>query len=123
MPGFVLHSSASIECTHKIPCATAPVQTRVLVGTFPAAVRSNLINVAPGCPFQVPFGVGTKPQPCITVEWANVSTRVLVMGQPLLLQAAPPPGTGPGSGVCKSAEQIPQGVPLVNFVQSRVIAT
>jgi hypothetical protein len=42
-----------------------------------------------------------------------------VMGQPLYLQAPP----GPGNGVCKSAEQIPQGIPTVKKLQTRVIAS
>jgi hypothetical protein len=71
------------------------------------------------CPFQVPIGTGTKPQPCVIVEWANVSIRVTVMGQALYLQSSP----GPGNGLCKSAEQIPQGAPTVKKLQTRVIAT
>jgi hypothetical protein len=47
------------------------------------------------------------------------SGRVLVMGQPAML--LPSPGVGPG--ICQSAEQIPQGPPVVSAVQPRVIAT
>jgi hypothetical protein len=74
-----------------------------------------MITVA-GCPFQVPIGTGTKPQPCVKVQWTLVSTRVQINGQPVLLQPAP----GPGSGVCQSVEQIPQGPPVVNVIQQRV---
>ena len=42
-------------------------------------------------------------------------TRVLVGGQPALLQTS--------TGLCLSAEQIPQGPPTVTVNQSRVIAT
>ncbi|TCV86745.1 hypothetical protein EDC63_106106 [Sulfurirhabdus autotrophica] len=97
---------------------TAPVQPRVLVSGQPVAIATNIINVGPGCPFQIPVGVGTKPQPCITVKWVNLSSRVAVMGQPVLLQVSP----GPGAGVCQSAEQIPQGPPVVSAVQPRVFA-
>ncbi len=119
MPGFILHVNMGLQCTHGIPCVTAPAQPRVLVSGQPVATTLNIINVSPGCPFQIPFGVGTKPQPCITVKSANVSTRVLVNGQPALLQANP----GPGAGVCLSAEQIPNGPPVVSAMQTRVIAT
>jgi hypothetical protein len=118
MPGFVLHSNFGMQCFHAAPCMTAPVQPRVLVSGQPVAIATNMINVAPGCPFQVPVGAGTKPQPCVTVKWANLSTRVVVMGQPVLLQATP----GPGAGVCQSAEQIPQGAPVVSAMQTRVLA-
>lgn len=119
MPGFVLHSNFGMQCTHQIPCMTSPIQQRVLVNGQPVAIATNIIQVSPGCPFQVPVVAGTKPQPCVTVKWANLSTRVLVGGQPVLLQ----PPTGSGAGVCQSAEQIPQGPPLVTAVQTRVIAT
>ena len=119
MPGLVLHAGAQVSCFHAAPAAVAPSVPRVLVSGSPVTTVSTL-PVA-GCPFQVPVGPGTKPQPCITVNWAAVSARVFAMGQPLLLQL--PPGPGPGAGVCKSVEQIPQGVPQVRAMQTRVIAS
>jgi hypothetical protein len=55
----------------------------------------------------------------VTVKWLMPAARVLVMGQPALVQ--PAPGSGPG--LCLSAEQIPNGPPLVTAVQPRVIGT
>jgi hypothetical protein len=118
MPGFMLHVGATIQCTHLAPAATAPTQPRVLVSGQPVAVSSNVILVA-GCLFQIPTPGGPKPQPCVKVQWGLQSTRVLVMGQPALLQ--PSPGTGPG--ICQSVEQIPQGPPTVSALQMRVMAT
>lgn len=120
MPGLMLHVGAQLGCTHQATATIAPGQTRVLVNAQPVATSGNQIAVA-GCPFQIPVGAGTKPQPCVKVIWANVSSRVLVMGQPVLLQA--PPGPGPGGAACQSIEQIPQGPPTVRTVQTRVIAT
>jgi hypothetical protein len=60
----------------------------------------------------VPVGAGTKPQPCVKVQWATPATRVKVLGQPVLLQSS--------SGVCQSAEQIPQGAPVIAATQTRV---
>src|SRR4051812_31703475 len=96
----------------------APSQPRVLVSGQPVATMVSLITVA-GCPFQIPVGAGTKPQPCVTVKWLMPSTRFLVGGQPAAL--LPAPGAGPG--LCQSPEQIPQGPPLVSTVQLRVIGT
>lgn len=119
MPGFMLHVGATVQCTHFAPAATAPTQPRVLVSGQPVAVSSNVILVA-GCLFQVPTPAGVpKPQPCVTVKWAMLSTRVKVMGQPVLLQ--PSPGTG--MGMCQSIEQIPQGPPTVSVMQMRVFAS
>jgi hypothetical protein len=116
MPGYVLHVGATVQCTHAATASIAPSQTRVVTLSGPAATISDLISVS-GCPFQVPIGTGTKPQPCVKVQWLLVSTRVQAGGQPLLL-ATP----GSGGGLCQSAEQIPQGPPVVAVVQQRVFA-
>ena len=117
MPGLMLHVGATSQCTHTAPATIGPGQTRVLASGLPVATVSSLITVA-GCPFQIPIGTGTKPQPCVKVQWTMVSARVQVMGQPVLLQPTP----GPGSGICQSVEQIPQGQPVVTMLQTRVIA-
>jgi hypothetical protein len=118
MPGFLLHVNATMQCTHMAPATIAPSQPRVLVSGQPIATMVSQIAVA-GCPFQVPVGAGTKPQPCMTVKWTMPSGRFVVGGQPAAL--LPAPGTGPG--ICLSAEQIPQGPPTVSVVQSRVIGS
>jgi len=118
MPGFLLHVNATAQCTHAAPATIAPSQPRVLVSGQPVATMSSVISVA-GCPFQIPIGTGTKPQPCVTVRWTMPSTRFLVNGEPAALM--PSPGSGPG--ICQSAEQIPQGPPIVSAVQARVIGS
>ena len=115
MPSFLLHVNAGLNCFHGAKATVVPSQTRVLVDNKPIANISAQITVA-GCPFQVPAGPTTKPQPCVTVKWTLASTRFTVAGQP----AALVPGPGPGPGVCQSAEQIPQGAPTVGSVQTRV---
>jgi hypothetical protein len=115
MPGYLYHVGAQAQCTHGAKATTAPKQTGVLVGGQPVATASNLTSVA-GCPFQVPVGAGTKPQPCVKVQWTMLATRVLVNGEPPILQ----PGTGTGVGVCQSVEQIPQGPPTIGQLQQRV---
>jgi hypothetical protein len=114
MPGFLLHGGATVMCTHAGPATIIPTQPRVLVSGMPVALISDQIVVA-GCAFTLP---GPKPQPCVTVKWLMPSARVTINGQPAMVIAAP--GTGPG--LCQSAEQIPQGPPIVSVVQSRVIA-
>jgi hypothetical protein len=118
MPGFLLHVNAGLQCTHIAKATIAPLQPRVVVGGQPVAPLASVIAVA-GCPFQIPVGATTKPQPCMTVKWTMPSTRFLVAGQPAALAPAP----GPGPGICQSAEQIPQGPPIVGVVQARVIGT
>lgn len=129
MPGFLLHAAAptlgaptgpppSLSCFHQMEAKVLPTQGRVWVGGYPVATALDQVVVVPVCPFQVPTPAGPKPQPCVTIKWAMVSTRILIQGQPALMQA--PPGAGLGAGVCQSAEQIPQGAPTVKSMQIRV---
>jgi hypothetical protein len=110
MPGFLLTVGSGVQCTHAAAATAQTGNTRVIVGSGPAVTASDVHTVA-GCPFTVP---GPKPQPCVTITWVP-ATRVFVNGQPAVVQV-----TGPGQGICKSAEQIPQGPPVIAAVQTRV---
>lgn len=111
MPGFLYQVGASAICPHGGQVSVASSNTRVLVGGMPAATLSDLFMVA-GCAFTVP---GPKPQPCVKVQWLVPAARVLINGQPAILQTS--------TGLCQSAEQIPQGPPTVIVTQTRVIAS
>jgi hypothetical protein len=113
MPGLLLHVGAGVSCTHGAPAQIVSANARVIVSGTPVATISDTTTVA-GCPFQVPVGAGTKPQPCVRVQWLVPAARVLVNGQPALLNTSP--------GLCQSAEQIPAGPPVVTATQTRVVA-
>jgi hypothetical protein len=119
MPGLVLHVGASVQCFHGAPATISPGLPKVLVGGQVVATTSSQVVVPPGCPFQVPAPPGTKPQPCATIKWGTVATKVLVGGNPALLG----PAVGTAAGICLSAEQIPQGAPSITAMQTRVSAT
>lgn len=124
MPGFLLHLNAAMQCFHMGKATVLPTQPRVLVNGQPITTISTPmtpIATVAGCPFVIPVPPppATKPQPCVTVKWAMPSTRFLVNGMPVALVPAP----GPAPGVCQSAEQIPQGAPVVAVVQNRVIGS
>jgi len=111
MSGFLLHAGATVMCPHSGPVTISSGNVRVKVsGQFVATV-SDLYTVG-GCPFQIPIPAGTKPQPCVTVQWPVPATRVRVNGQPVILQTS--------TGICQSVEQIPQGPPNVVLTQIRV---
>ena len=114
MPGFLLHVGAVALCPHGGQVSIISSNTRVLVSGQPVATFSDTYTVA-GCPFQVPVPGGTKPQPCVKVQWLVPATRVFVNGQPAILQTS--------SGICQSAEQIPQGPPTVAVTQVRASGT
>lgn len=114
MPGFIVTTSSSAICQHGAQVSIISSNTRVMVAGSPVAVMNDQFMVS-GCPFQVPVGPGTKPQPCVKIQWIAPATRVRVGGQPVILQSS--------SGLCLSAEQIPQGSPTVVMVQPRVKGT
>jgi hypothetical protein len=114
MPGFLLTTAASVICTHGASVSIVSGNSRVKAGGAFVAVLSDTGTVS-GCPFQVPIGAGTKPQPCVTVRFLVPATRVRIGGQPAILQTS--------SGICQSAEQIPQGPPTVVSTQTRVKGT
>lgn len=111
MTGFLLHVGATAICPHGGQVTVIPTNTRVLVGGQPVATFGDQYLVA-GCAFTVPPG---KPQPCIKVQWLVPATRVLVNGQPAILQTS--------SGLCHSPEQIPQGPPSVIVTQVKAMGT
>jgi hypothetical protein len=111
MPGFLVHVGAQGTCPHAGQVTFTTTNARVLVSGQPAVTVSDVFTVA-GCPFQIPIGTGTKPQPCVTGRWLVPSTRILINGQPAILQTS--------TGLCQSAEQIPQGPPTVVATQTRV---
>lgn len=111
MPGFVVTTTSSAICPHGAAVSIISSNARVKAMGQPVATLSDTFSVS-GCPFQVPVGAGTKPQPCVKVQWVAVATRVRVNGQPVILQSS--------SGIALSVEQIPQGPPTVTMTQTRV---
>ena len=114
MPGPVLHPGASATCPHGGALTIVSANAQVTVSGTPAAVLTDQGLVA-GCPFQVPVGAGTKPQPCVTTRWIVGAARVTSGGQPLLIN--------PCTALCLSVEQIPGGPPIISTSQMRVVAT
>ena len=114
MPAPLLHVGATAMCPHGGTVSVISSNTRVLVSNQQVGTLSDTYTIA-GCPFQIPVGAGTKPQPCVKVQWVAPATRVTVNGQPAILQTS--------TGLCQSVEQIPQGPPSVVVVQMRASGT
>ena len=110
MPGPLFHVGATTICPHGGQVTTISTSARVLVGGMPVATMGDTFLVA-GCAFILAL----KPQPCVKVQWLVPATRVLVNGQPAILQTS--------TGLCQSVEQIPQGPPTIVANQPRVIGT
>lgn len=108
MPGFLYHVGAQAQCPHFGQATTVSSNTRVLVSGQPVATVADTTTVA-GCPFTTPE---PKPSPCVTVRWTVAATRVLINGQPALLQSS--------TGICQNPLQVPQGPPIITLTQTRV---
>jgi hypothetical protein len=99
-------------CPHVGTISATSSNTRVKVSGMPVVTVSDLCTVA-SCIFVVP--ATQKPQPCVKVQWLKSALRVRVMGKPALLKTS--------TGLCQSAEQIPQGPPTITVTQPRVRGT
>ena len=113
MPGFLFHSGAAAQCLHAAPLTFTPSNTRVLLSAMPAATAADIFTIS-GCPFQIPVGAGTKPQPCVMATLAPAA-KVLINGAPAILNVGP--------SMCRSVEQIPQGPAIISSTQTKVVAT
>jgi hypothetical protein len=114
MATFMLTDGATIMCPHGGTVSITTSNTQVKADGQAIVTMSDTFTIS-GCPFQIPIGTGTKPQPCVTLQWIKPAVRVRLNGQPVLLQDS--------QGICQSAEQIPQGPPNVVTTQMRAKGT
>ena len=110
MPGPLFHVGASAICPHGGPVTTISGNARVLVSGMPVATLADTFLVA-GCV----FNVSGAPHPCVKVQWLVPAARVLINGQPAILQTS--------VGLSLAADMAPQGPPVVVATQPRVIGT
>jgi hypothetical protein len=111
MPGPVVNVGAVARCPHGGQVTIISSNANVLASGTPLATIADQFLVA-GCVFTIPPG---KPQPCVRVQWMTPAARVLINGQPPILQTS--------TGLTLSAEGIPGGPPVVATTQMRVVAT
>jgi hypothetical protein len=81
VPGFLLHSGATVLCAHGGQAMPTTPSPRVKVAGQPVTTQPQPYTVA-GCAFAPPAGNG----PCATAQWVTGALRVRAGGQPVLLQ-------------------------------------
>lgn len=105
MPGFVLHSGATVLCMHAGQATPTAPLPRVRVAGNPAIGQAAPWAVA-GCALST-----TTTPPCVTANWVVAAVRVTSTGIPLVIQT--------GTAVCA-----PTGTGLLPVVfQTRVRAS
>ena len=105
MPAPILTTASTLLCPHggSVVLRTSNVDAKIQGA--PALLLTDVHSVV-GCPFTLP---GPKPSPCVNVRWLVGAMQTNVRGTPVLLQTS--------VGLCFSAEQLPQGPPIVLQVQ------
>jgi hypothetical protein len=106
MPGFLVHVGAQVMCAHGGQAQPTVPNPRVVVSGQPTVTIAPPYVVA-GCALPPPIAANG---PCVTATWLTGTTRVLSLGQPLVVQSS--------TSICA-----PTGTPLLIAVtQTRVFA-
>lgn len=108
MSAPVLTTASTILCPHGGQATLFSSNAEARIDGAPALLLTDQHPVA-GCPFTV----GPKAQPCIVIRWLVGATMTRVRGVPVVLRTS--------VGLCFSAEQIPQGAPVVAACQARAM--
>lgn len=107
--GAILTKSATMMCPHGGTInATVAGASRATAGD-PILAESDLFLIS-GCPFMI----GNSPHPCVTVQWIAPATKVTASQSKIL--------TTDSQGLCKAADQAPQGPPTLTPAQTRATA-
>lgn len=109
MPGNILTTSDTIQCTHGGQVILSTSNTKVTASGAPALLESDIHQVV-GCP----FFIGPVPSPCITVQWSAGAIKVKVNGTPVLVKSS--------IGMCYSAQNAPQGIAIIVNTQMKASA-
>ncbi len=101
MPGYMLHSGATVLCLHAGQAQPTAPNPRVKVSGQPVTTQSAPYSVA-GCALPPP-PAGTGP--CVTASWVSAALRVRAGGVPVLLQDSVALCAPSGTGVTVAAVQ------------------
>jgi hypothetical protein len=103
--GKLLTTGSSLTCPHGGTVSAVSSNTRTKAGDY--VLRSSDTFTIGGCAFSLPSG----PHPCMTVQWIVTAMRTKVLGDGVL--------TSDSVGLCKAADQAPQGTVLINSTQTK----
>jgi|SRR5580704_6081134 hypothetical protein len=81
MPGFILHSGATVLCLHAGQATPIAPSPRVTVSGQPITLQPGGYVVA-GCTLPPPPAANG---PCVTAQWITAALRVTSEGSPVLL--------------------------------------
>ncbi len=102
----ILTTLGTVMCPHGGTVSLSSGQSDVEAEGGKVILVSDEHSIA-GCPFQVPAGPSTKPQPCIKLRWQVGAVMTKVNDTAVVTQSA--------VGLCYSAEEIPQGPAVIAY--------
>jgi hypothetical protein len=107
MPGFLLNQGAKVTCSHTGRAQPAAPNPKVTIEGQAVVTLKSLYGIT-GCSLPAPPAANG---PCVSAQFITASTKVTVMGDPVLLQDS--------QSIC-----VPTGAPLlVKKIQSKVLGT
>jgi hypothetical protein len=109
MPGRVLTTGSQIKCPHGGSAILFTANARVR-GSSGYVLLETDVHPVVGCAFTI----GTKPSPCVRIEWKAGATQVSVDHRPALVESS--------IGTCYSPESAPQGLAVIVSAEPKVSA-
>jgi hypothetical protein len=109
MPGRILTTGSTVQCPHGGVAQLSTADLKVSAATGKALLESD-VHAVTGCAFTI----GTKPSPCVRIEWSAGAMKLQAGGTAVLLESS--------LGTCYSPENAPQGLALVAQAEPKVRA-
>jgi len=109
MPGKVLTTASTVQCPHggQASLSTANSKASTMAGKI--LLESDIHTIA-GCAFMI----GTKPSPCLRIEWKAGAVKVKVNQTAVLVESS--------VGLCYSPEGAPQGPATIVMADQKASA-
>jgi len=105
--GQLLTVTSILQCPHGGSVSAVTTNAVAAAGGGDIVRASDTFLIA-GCPFTLP-GPPPVPHPCMTVQWVTSALMNSVLGDDVLTENS--------VGVCLAADQTPQGLVMVSFMQ------
>jgi hypothetical protein len=109
MPGKVLTTASTVQCPHGGQASLSTANAKASTTAGKILLESDIHTVA-GCAFMI----GTKPSPCLRIEWKAGASKVKANSTGVLVESS--------VGLCYSPEGAPQGPATIVMADQKVSA-
>jgi hypothetical protein len=110
MSGNTLTTNSTLQCPHGGSVTISSSNSKAQANGGYIVTMNDTFTIS-GCPFQIP-ATPPIPSPCMKVQWLMADMSVQVGGQSSLSESS--------TGLCLSAQQVPQGPVTISPGQTRV---